>query len=206
MNLRIYGAAIVALLALPAAVLGGPVAAFDFTSPGNSYTDGSWAFGIDFTVGASNLTVSSLGYYDDSQNGFVDNHEVGMYDSSGDLLASTVVTSGDPLIGYFRYDTIAPITLLAGQTYRVVGVSHSDPYTWDDPGFAAIAGITYLGDTYGPGTTLSDPTGPFHNDEADGFWGPNFLVGPAVGIPEPATFGLLGAAMVALLFGSRRRR
>ena len=47
---------------------------------------------------------------------------VGIYrESTQALLASTTVTSGDPLNGDFRYHSITPLTLLAGVQYRVVG-------------------------------------------------------------------------------------
>jgi hypothetical protein len=192
------------IMIVPATLSAGPLV--EFTTPGNAFTNGSWTFGIDFSVGRSDILVTSLGYYDDSGNGFTDNHELGLYDSLGTLLASTTATSGSTLIGHFRYQDIAPVTLLAGQTYRVVGVSHSDLYTWGDPGFAADPSVTYLGDTYDPGTTLFDPVGQFHNDVSDGFFGPNlFINGTSSGVPEPGAYSLVGCGLAALLVKLRRR-
>ncbi len=182
-------------------------AAWEFTTPGTAFTNDSWTFGIDFTVGSSNVTVDALGYYDDSGNGFNDNHQVGMYDSLGNLLASTTVTSASTLDGHFRYASITPIVLLAGDTYRMVGVSQSDLYTWDNPGFAADPLITYNGDTYDHGTTLFDPTGQFHNDVSDGFFGPDFLIsGTQSPVPEPSTVPLLAVALGIALMVLRRKK
>lgn len=199
-----YLAAFSVIMIAPGTVSASPLV--EFTTPGNSYTNGSWTFGIDFSVGRSNILVTALGYYDDAGNGFVDNHEVGLYDSVGNLLGSGLATSASSLIGHFRYVDITPVTLLAGQTYRVVGVSHSDLYTYNDIGFAADPSITYLGDTYDPGTTLFDPTGQFHNDATDGFFGPNlFINGSSSPVPEPGAYGLVGGGLAALLFKLRRR-
>lgn len=191
------------IMIVPATLSAGPLV--EFTSPGNAYTNGSWTFGIDFSVGSSDILATALGYYDDSGNGFVDDHELGLYDSLGNLLASTVATSSSTLIDHFRYEDIAPVTLLAGDTYRVVGVSHSDLYTWDDPGFAADPSVTYLGDTYDSGTTLFDPVGQDHNDVSDGFFGPNLFIGTSSSVPEPGAYSLVGCGLAALLVRFRRR-
>jgi hypothetical protein len=200
--MRLVAVLLAGLVVLPSAISAAPISAWEFTNPGNAFTNGSWVFGINFTVGNSNLTVSSLGYYDDSGDGFNDNHEVGMYDSGGTLLSSTTVTSASPLIDHFRFQGVTPFTLLAGQTYRVVGVSHSDLYTWNDPGFAANTAITYGGDIYDAGTTLFDPTTV--RADADGVFGPNFQTGAASSVPEPATCSLLALGNAALVCAKRR--
>jgi hypothetical protein len=195
------------LAVAPAALLAGPIAAYEFTSPGTDSTNGSWTFGINFSVGGSNLAVSSLGYYDQAGDGFLDNHEVGIYNSVGTLLASTTVTSADTLIGHFRYASIAPITLLSGQSYRMVGVSHSDLYTYNVTGFAADSRITYLGDFYDAGTTLFDPVGQFQDGpQFFGFFGPNILLDTGgSSVPEPATYGMMAGGLAVVSLAARRR-
>ena len=181
------------------------IPAYEWSTDTVQSTDGSWVFGIDFQVNGSNISVSGLGYYDDNGNGFIDNHEVGMYDSVGNLLASGVVTSADSLIGHSRYIAISPIVLLAGQVYRVVGVSHSDNYTWDPLGFSVDPSITYLGDTYQVGTTLVDPAPDFVNDATHGYFGPDFLIGSSESVPEPSTFVILASGLAGLVAFRRKR-
>jgi hypothetical protein len=193
---------IAGLLAAPAAVYGG--SAFEFSSANHDSSNGSWVFGIDFTVGSSDLLVTSLGYFDDFGDGFLSDHEVGIYDTSGTLLASTDVTNSDPLTGHFRFDAITPVTLQAGNSYVVVGVNGSDHYTYVDPGFVTDPDVTYHGAEYANGTTLFDPSAS-HNNFNDGFWGPNFQIGVASASPEPATFGFMGMGLTALFATLRRR-
>ena len=192
------------LLLLPGSVYADN-AAWEWTTTTINFSNGSWVFGIDFTVGDSNITVDALGYYYDPETGLTDNHPVGMYDSIGNLLASATVTSADPLVGHFEYAAISPIVLLAGDTYRVVGVSLSDLYTWDPTGFATSPAITYLGDTYQSGTSLVDPAPEFHNDVEHGFFGPDFMISSTTPtIPEPSSVILLGTALGALCSWARR--
>ena len=88
-----------------------------------------------FVVGMSDLLVTSLGFYDGPNtsvanaasafgDGLLEDHQVGIYNSSGTLLATTTIPAGTSaaLVGEFRYLTLSePITLLAGQSYTIAG-------------------------------------------------------------------------------------
>jgi hypothetical protein len=160
--------------------------------------DGPWTLGFDFSVNAD-TTASGLGVYDAGQDGFATPHAVGLWNSSGTLLASATVGSGNSLIGLFRYASISPITLLAGQTYTVgaADVGAGDGY-WLDATVSTIANANYLSAQYIHGSGLQDPN---TTGTLGGYFGANVLLGDAA-VPEPATwammlvgFGLVGAAM-----------
>ena len=101
------------------------------------WVDGGFAgtVGTSFNVGVSDLLVTSLGFYDGPNSsvanaagafgdGLLEEHQVGIYNSSGTLLASTTIPAGTSaaLVGEFRYLTLpSPITLLAGQSYTIAG-------------------------------------------------------------------------------------
>ena len=73
----------------------------------------------DIFTPAENITVTSLGLFDYQDNGLGEAHEVGIFNQSGTLLASGLVSAGtvNPLADHFRYAAIAPLALTAGQTY-----------------------------------------------------------------------------------------
>ena len=176
---------------------------WEFDSPANSNTNNTWAFGNTFTVN-NTITVTALGYYDENGDGFIDPHEVGIYSAGGALLASTIVTSADPLVGHWRYAAIAGLTLTAGLSYEIVGVSHGDNYTWNDPGFVVDPNITYTGNGWDVSSVLVMPTQ--QNDVTDGYWGANAEFGSTT-TPEPGTIGMmLGAGLLGLLTLRRRAR
>jgi Domain of unknown function (DUF4082)/PEP-CTERM motif len=182
--------------------------AWDFTSAGNSFSNGSWDFGNNFTV-TSNVSVSGLGYYADPNNGFVDSNQVALYDSVGNLLASATVNNTYPEVGHFRYVTIAtPVTLVAGQTYQIDGVSHSDNYTWNDTGFVTAPAINYLGNIWQLGTAPTFQAGSLINDVTDGYWGPNLFLGQPTftgNVPEPDLIAMIGIGLAGMFFGKRRK-
>ena len=197
--------------------LAGP--GWEFTVPGNGYTNGVWDFATAFTIN-KDVTASGLGYYADPRTGNADGNAVALYEcadagclTTGTLLASVNVTNIYPINGHFRYVTITPVTLQAGHSYEVAGVSNQDNYTWADPGFGTDPALTIL-TTSGQASrwqSLGTPdflTGsPFLDRGADdGYWGPNIFLGDAGGfthgVPEPASwammvggFGLIGSAM-----------
>ena len=81
----------------------------------------SATIGWAFSVGAQALEVDALGMYDNNADGMLDAHPVGLWNSSGTLLAQATVPAGTAAtrVGSYRYVAIAPVTLAAGQTYVI---------------------------------------------------------------------------------------
>jgi hypothetical protein len=195
---------------------------WEFTTPGNSFTNGQWDFATAFTVN-TNVNLSGLGYYADPVTGNVDTNPVAFYQcadaaclTTGTLLASTNVTDVYAIDGHFRYVTISPIKLIAGDSYEVAGVSNADNYTWNDPGFAVNPAISILS-TSGQQSRWSrigtpdflTGSGSLDRPGQDGYWGPNVFLGSAsFATPEPSTWAmmLLGFAGLGFVFRHSARQ
>ena len=100
-------------------------------------------FGFDFTVGPTPLTITALGMWDGPESvsgggftgsvgdGFASTHQIGLWDNSGNLLATSTMQIGtaDTLIGEFRYSSVlvptnpGPVILAANTTY-VLGATY----------------------------------------------------------------------------------
>jgi hypothetical protein len=158
---------------------GAVIARIRFTSPGN-ITGGPFIAGYEFTVGSNNITVDQLGYYDQDKDGLVSSHDVGIFDvNTQNLLASTSVNTTHTLDGFFRYSALStPLTLQAGQTYRIAGTNGSDLITLNTIGFTVNPAIQYNGGL----PTGGSPFGPlsYPNQSVssvnNGFFGPNFSI------------------------------
>lgn len=140
--------------------------------------------GWEFTANSS-ITVTALGMVDADANGLLAGHDVGLWDSSGTLLASATIASGTAAeLGpgtpaYFRYVNVPQVELQAGGNYIVgalyAGLGQSDGWWTNWTSLALDPSITMVGGRMKWNTsTLVRP-----NDAAFtniGPFGPTFLL------------------------------
>jgi hypothetical protein len=195
-----------ALLAVSAAAAHAGTLAFTFdNTTGESLSDGPFTLGWSFTVN-SGIDVTALGVFSDSEDGLAESHDVGLWDSAGDLLASTTVDAGtvDPLDDQFRMVEIAPVALTAGSTYYIgaVWLDGADDMTFpgDAVNFATAPEVTFVTSQYVVAGSLTFPGTSYTSDPA--YFGPNFEFTDAV--PEPSYMVALAALGLAVVAGRRR--
>ena len=142
------------------------------------------------------LYVTALGYFDAHGNGFNFSHDVGIYDTTThSLIASATVNSGDTIINYFRYVSLAkPLLLSANTSYFLVGFDQiGDAQNTPEWSSVTIAPqITSLGYFYSTTPSgLAYPTIPYGTP----YFGPNAEFQT---VPEPAAILLFGLGLLGL--------
>ena len=175
---------------------------FDNTT-GQTLANPPFTLGWSFVVN-DDIVVTDLGFFDDSQNGLAESHEIGLWDSSQNLLVSTTLPGGTAatLDDKFRFTSVGSTLLLTGQTYFIGAVfeSGNDPVIF--PGFSVnrvtAPEITYAQSQFQFGGSLAFP--PFTGGP-DGYFGPNFRFNA---VPEPMTILLFGTGVASVV--ARRRR
>jgi hypothetical protein len=188
--------------------------ATDFSSAG-SYGGSVWNLGFEFQVNTT-VTAVALGNVDSvylSGSGFPQPQQVGLWTSGGVLLASTYVDDSDTLVnGHWRFSSIAPVTLLAGQTY-VVGAQGGAAYTGAGltNGLTVDPDITYIEDLYSDVGTSNNPlVFPSATENqtiasGGGWYGANIEFGTSP-VPEPASLTLFAVGGLSLMGCAFRRR
>lgn len=201
------------------------------TVTGTSSNNQSQTIGWSFRP-TTDITITALGLLDIGADGLVDPHEVGVWQSSGTLLAQTLIPegTGTTRIGNFRYVDIQPLLLASGQDYVIgalylaasapgLGPSDSDPDRDSFQGAFNNANaprsfapeIEFLETRFGTqqigNLILPNQTTP----NASALLGPGFLFEatetPSVtAIPEPASFAVFAAGLTILGFGRRWSR
>jgi hypothetical protein len=160
--------------------------------------------GGTFTVG-TNITVTALGAFDYLFALNPGTIQVGLWDSTGHLVASNTISSTDQLVNQTRYDSITPVTLQPNQLYSMGAYSTNGTIFLDIAGPATGGAVTNA-----PQLTLGNSAafqGGFSapvivsNTLGTIYLGANFEI--LSGVPEP-TVGLL-AGMAGLLIAAGRK-
>ena len=166
--------------------------------------------GYAFRVGPDPVNILKMGIWDQGANGLVESHEMGIWNTSGELLASVTVPQGTAgaLDSNFRYvDVLGGLMLDADTVYVIAAkyynVDNSDAFFMGSA--TRSAGIDW--DVSRDRFSIESDTFLFPDSTSDGsaYIGPNFeyAIVPVV-VPEPDTLFLLvgGAGLLVLL---RRR-
>jgi hypothetical protein len=163
---------------------------------GTPRTDGGKVVGI--SLNSFGQTITSLGFYDNGQDGIATSYQLGLWDAGQNLLATATVTPSSPLTGDFRYAAILPVTIGTPSTPAAftIGVllPPNPPDIWLDQVFLVpFTGFTGAGTGQfsPPSGTLVYPT----TLDSSSYYVVN-ANGP-VPVPDPSSIALL--TFVALL-------
>ncbi len=177
----------------------------DFTGGITTTETGDNTYGWSFSV-SSPITVSALGFWDEASHTLAYSHQVGLWNSSQTLLASTTITSSSTPVssvsgeGQWLFNTLStPVTLQAG-TY-VIGANYNDDSTdlirakTDSP--ITASGVTYIKSLYVLNTGFSIPTENV-DYSYNSYFGPNLEATSAASVPEPGTLVLASMGFLGL--------
>jgi len=179
-----------------------------FTAPGGSIAtqtpNGAVDLGMVFTAN-STFSVDALGIYDLSN--LTGSEQVGLYNSSGTLLASATVTLTDPVTNGYLFQSITPVTLTAGSTYTVDAYVGSNPWAIG-PAPTTPSSVTFKYNDYLYSGGLAFPTTT--GGAGPAYYGPNFEIGTGnpdpPPVPEPSGFAFVTLAVLAGCLYLRKQR
>jgi hypothetical protein len=191
-------------------LLADPVLKFDTSTPNRTNYENE-IVGWEFNV-LNTIDVTGLGWYDEGLDGLFLAHTVGIYNSSGNLLASAPVLAGklDPLVGLFRTAgislTLSPGTyIVAGQEFAPTDIPATN--TTDQPAWGGAPNILDSRIAFVGGEFFSTADNKFESTATNCCWGPSFSADAAANVPEPSgVSALLAAGLLAMLVARRTRR
>ena len=177
-----------------------------YTGDGFNDANSGVTFAMEISP-AVDILVTDLGVFDGGLDGpgMLTAHDVGLWTFDGTLLATTTVDNGAALQNGFRFTSIVPVALSAGQTY-ILGAY----FPQDRPGDKLIATIlspssliSLSGTTrYAGGPGLTFPANPA-NESLDFRIATNLLFTTAV--PVPPALWLFTTGLLGLVGVSRRK-
>jgi hypothetical protein len=173
-------------------------------NPVVEYGDAPLVFAaFPLTVGYSfsttqTFTIDALGIYADGEGNA---RQVGIWDSSGNLLTSTTVQASDPVQGHFQYGAVN-YTLLPG-SYVIAGeyLGALTAAPVNATGVVTLPGYVYGTDLQNFGAGLNFPTLSLGVFGENGILYPTFSVAQ---VPEPGSGALLLSAVAFGWFLRRR--
>jgi len=162
-----------------------------------------WALTLTGSVLVTDLGLwdGPTGFFGSTGDGFRDSHLVTIWTSTGIPVAQGTVPSGSgPESDNFRYVSIAPVILAAGN-YTIgaffpnAGGTGGDSFIYDASTITTASGVTYNGSRSAFGNGF--PSGNSYFALANGDFGPNFqfTAAPTNGVPD------LGSTWTLLLLG-----
>lgn len=185
--------------------------------PGTSLTGtpngATYTVGYDFTVGNEPLLVTELGIWDQGQDGFSNQHIVGLWDTDGDLLTSLIIPAGTSatLDGQFRYESLTSPVLLSADSDFIIGASYvsgdADRFlvarTFENANPILNSAVAPGGERFG--ANPSTVTFPSYSGGAPnlGDFGPNMVFDV---VPEPSVFCLSAVCVVCWTVLSRKTK
>ncbi len=160
-----------------------------------------WRFDVNTTIVLTDIGIFNADTAAGTP-GLTASHQVGLWDSSGNLLTSGVAGPGGTVIGQFTYTDVADVVLNPGERYTigaVYDINDGDSYVSGPSSLSLAPEINPTTNGVFPNDTdlggLIFPTGDSTNLAR---LGTNFLF-----VPTPSTAALLGLGGLAAV---RRRR
>jgi hypothetical protein len=169
-----------------------------------------WTLGYSFEANHASSVVALGDWYDgSSSDASYGSQKVGLWNSSGTLLASAFVSpSGTVTDSQWIFSSITPVQLTAGDTYYV-GAQGGWDYTGANTQATFSPDLTFLFDQYANTDTSSSDLAFPNLSESDGpteagWFGGNVELA-ATPTPEPDTFLMMGSGLLALAGMARRK-
>ncbi len=176
--------------------------AFEFTSA-NVVSDGRpYTLGFAFDLTAP-TTINGLGYWADGLQGTT--HQVGIWNSSGTLLAVGNVSNADALVGHYRYDSITPLLLGTG-SYVIGGQFFSNgTFPVQLAGVSRDPAMSYIADRQIQGG-FAFPTQSYGTYGPQGIALVNYSIAQTSAVPEPASWAMMLVGFGGIGMSLRRRK